>query len=394
METINNISSPNGLTASSSNGLTHMPVSNVRLSVIIPVYNVKPYLRQCVDSVLAQTYTNIEIILVDDGSTDGSADIIREYADSEAIRLKGYKANKVSETSPNDLISSSPNSLIEATHRLKTVFKPNGGLSDARNAGLRVATGEYVAFLDSDDVYLLKDGLELLMALAQTEQPDVLLFQAVDVYPHHQTVRKAYDVDYMATHSGTEVFAQLVRTQSFNMSACFQLIRRELLEQYQIYFEKGLLSEDVDWSLRLWRHVSKVRAINLPLYGYQHREGSISTTYTIRNLRSYEHIFAKFVQLYKERVVEAAAELYWQMVMGYLAQMYTSCIYAYGQISSANRNEAKNILTKYVQLLDYSVSIKSDRVVLVERLIGMQSTILFFALYGWLKRKVYKIFFS
>lgn len=68
-----------------------------------------------------------------------------------------------------------------------------------------------MAFLDSDDVYLLKDGLELLMALAQAEQPDVLLFQAVDVYPNHQSVRKAYDEDYMATHSGAEVFAQLVQ---------------------------------------------------------------------------------------------------------------------------------------------------------------------------------------
>ena len=339
-----------------------MPASNVRLSVIIPVYNVKLYLRQCVDSVLAQTYQDLQVILVNDGSTDSSGILCDQLAQQDS--------------------------------RIQVVHKQNGGLSDARNAGLKVATGDYVAFLDSDDVYLLSDGLAQLMALAQAEQPDVLLFQAVDVYPNHQSVRKAYDEDYMATHTGTEVFAQLVRTQSFNMSACFQLIRRELLEQNQLYFEEGLLSEDVDWSLRLWRHVSKVRAINLPLYGYQHREGSISTTYTIRNLRSYEHIFAKFVQLYKERVVEAAAELYWQTVMGYLAQMYTSCIYAYGQISSANRNEAKNILTKYVQLLDYSVSIKSDRVVLVERLIGMQSTILFFALYGWLKRKVYKIFFS
>ena len=355
----------------------------MKLSIIIPVYNVKPYLRQCVDSVLAQTYQDLEIILVDDGSTDGSG----QLADELCSTPNSLIACGVPEKSGDFWGALSP-------HRLKCVHKPNGGLSDARNAGLKVATGDYVAFLDSDDVYLLSDGLAQLMALAQAEQPDVLLFQAVDVYPNHQSVRKAYDEDYMATHTGTEVFAQLVRTQSFNMSACFQLIRRELLEQNQLYFEEGLLSEDVDWSLRLWRHVSKVRAINLPLYGYQHREGSISTTYTIRNLRSYEHIFAKFVQLYKERVVEAAAELYWQMVMGYLAQMYTSCIYAYGQISSANRNEAKNILTKYVQLLDYSVSIKSDRVVLVERLIGMQSTILFFALYGWLKRKVYKIFFS
>ena len=224
------------------------------------------------------------------------------------------------------------------------------------------------------------------MALAQAEQPDVLLFQAVDVYLHHQTARKAYDVEYMATHAGAEVFAQLVRTQSFNMSACFQLIRRELLEQHQIYFEKGLLSEDVDWSLRLWRHVSKVRAINLPLYGYQHREGSISTTYTIRNLRSYEHIFANFVKLYQERVADDATELYWKTVMGYLAQMYTSCLYACGQIARKDKLEAYAILKRYATLLEHSISIKSDRVIKINRLLGLSFTIWIFAMYGKFRR--------
>lgn len=336
----------------------------MKLSIIIPVYNVEQYLRQCVDSVLTQTYKDLEIILVDDGSTDGSGKIADE-------------------------ICSTPNSLIVSlSHSLKCVHKPNGGLSDARNAGLREATGEYVVFLDSDDVYLHNDGLAQLMALAQAERPDVLLFQAVDVYPHHQTVRKAYDVEYMVTHSGVEVFAQLVRTQSFNMSACFQLIRRELLEQHQIYFEKGLLSEDVDWSLRLWQHVSKVRAINLPLYGYQHREGSISTTYTIRNLRSYEHIFAKFVQLYNERVVDAHTELYWKTVMGYLAQMYTNCLYNYGQLSIQERKDNYYILKDYALLLDHSISIKSNRVVVLRRWIGLHLAVWVFMFYGNIRRKL------
>lgn len=334
----------------------------MKLSIIIPIYNVKSYLRQCVDSVLTQTYQELEIILVDDGSTDGSGKIVDEIC-----------------STPNGLISSLP-------HCLKCIHKPNGGLSDARNAGLKVATGEYVAFLDSDDVYLLNDGLEQLMTLAHDEQPDVLLFQAVDVYPNHQSIRKAYDEAWIATHNGMEVFHQLVRTQSFNMSACFQLVRRNLLEQHQIYFEKGLLSEDVDWSLRLWQYVDKVRAINLPLYGYQHREGSISTTYTIRNLRSYEHIFAKFILLYKERVVDVATESYWQTTMGYLAQMYTSCLYAYGQIAREDKSEAYAILKRYATLLEHSISIKSERVILLKRYIGLRLTVEVFALYGRIRK--------
>ena len=327
----------------------------MKLSIIIPVYNVEQYLQNSVQSVITQTYQDLQVIFVNDGSTDSSGILCDQLAQQDS--------------------------------RIQVVHKENGGLSDARNAGLRVAIGEYVAFLDSDDVYLLNDGLEQLMALAQAEQPDVLLFQAVDVYAHHQTARKAYDVEYMATHAGAEVFAQLVRTQSFNMSACFQVIRRELLEEHQIYFEKGLLSEDVDWSLRLWRYVSKVRAINIPLYGYQHREGSISTTYTIRNLRSYEYIFAKFLNLYQERVVNAATECYWRTTMGYLAQMYTSCLYAYGQIASKDKSEAYAILKRYVTLLEHSISIKSDRVIKCKRVIGLRMTVWGFALYGKIKHE-------
>lgn len=326
----------------------------MKLSIIIPVYNVEQYLQCCVQSVITQTYQDLQVILVNDGSTDSSGILCDQLAQQDS--------------------------------RMQVVHKENGGLSDARNAGLMVATGDYVAFLDSDDVYLLIDGLELLMALAQTEQPDVLLFQAVDVYPNHQSARKAYDEAWIAAHSGMEVFCQLVCTQSFNMSACFQIIRRELLEQHQIYFEKGLLSEDVDWSLRLWKYVQRVRAINLPMYGYQHREGSISTTYTIRNLRSYKHIFAKFVQLYNERIVDAATELYWKTTMGYLAQMYTSCLYAYGQIAREDKSEAYAILKRYATLLEHSISIKSERVVLLKRYIGLCLTVEVFALYGKIRK--------
>ena len=328
----------------------------MKLSIIIPVYNVEQYLESCVKSVITQTYQDLQVILVDDGSIDSSGALCDQLAKQDT--------------------------------RIQVIHKPNGGLSDARNAGLKVATGDYVAFLDSDDVYLLQDGIEQMMHVVAKDKPDLLLFQCVDIYPVRQSVRRAYDSDFLVNHTGTEVFHQLVRMQSFNMSACFQLIRRELLEKHQLYFEKGLLSEDVDWSLRLWQYVSKVRAINLPFYGYQHREGSISTTYTIRNLRSYEHIFAKFVQLYNERVVETDTELYWQTVMGYLAQMYTNCLYNYGQLTIQERKDNYYILRDYASLLNHSISIKSHRVVKLKRWIGLRLTVWVFMFYGNIRRKL------
>jgi len=103
----------------------------MKVSVIIPVYNVEPYLERCVKSVVGQTYQELEIILVDDGSKDGSGKLCDKLADSDS--------------------------------RIKVVHQKNQGLSGARNTGIRQATGEYVVFLDSDDEWLLSDGLEVLL---------------------------------------------------------------------------------------------------------------------------------------------------------------------------------------------------------------------------------------
>lgn len=326
----------------------------MKVSVIIPVYNVAAYLEQCLHSVLSQTYTDLEIILVDDGSTDQSGQLCDRLAQQD--------------------------------ERIRVVHKTNGGLSDARNAGLRCATGEYIAFLDGDDVWLQPEGLQQMVTLLKQYPTDLLLFLCVDMYPERQEWRKEYDTAFVNSHSAQEVFARLVRTQAFNMSACFQLVRRAFIEDNDLYFTKGLLSEDVDWSLRVWRSVERMEAANIPMYGYQHREGSITTSYTIRNLRSYDYIFRKFYTLYGEEK-NANNTLYWQTALGYLAQMYTSCLYGYNQISQADKPEAMQILQVNAHLLEHSISKKSDRVVLCKKVLGLYLTIHLFALYGTLKRR-------
>lgn len=332
----------------------------MKVSIIIPVYNVQAYLRQCVQSVLAQTYHDMEIVLVDDGSTDSSGALC--------------------------------DALAAEDERIHVVHKPNGGLSDARNVGLQHATGEYIAFLDGDDVWLERDGLRQMMVSAEQSAADILLFQCVDIYPHRKQPRREYDIEYINTHTAQEVFDKLVRTQAFNMSACFQLIRRDLLIKNEVYFEKGLLSEDIDWSLRLWRYVQHVQAVNIPMYGYQHRSESITTSYSIRNLRSYDHIFCKFCDMYQQEHTKSSKEssAYWATALGYLAQMYVSCLYSYNRIACKDRKEAKQILRTHEHLLEHSISRKSDRVVKCRRIMGLDITIRLFALYGTLKRKTEK----
>ena len=341
----------------------------MKFSVIIPVYNVSTYLRRCVESVQKQTYTDMEIILVDDGSTDDSGQICDDLATEDVC--------------------------------IQVIHKQNGGLSDARNAGLRLAKGEYVLFLDSDDVWLLPDGLEKIEEALQNNPTDLLLFKRVDLYPPkadtlsvencRQSIERDYDTTFIYSHTAIEVFSQLVRTQRFNMSACFQVIRRALLTDNDIYFPVGMLSEDVDWSLRLWQKVDTVQALNLNMYGYWHHSGTITTTYSIRNLRCYGQMFTTYTIAYNNYLISNIstphAELYWKTIMGYLAQMYTSCLYAYGNIDVRNRKEANKILYQYSALLKYSISKKSDRVIFVKRILGLRFTIVLFAIYGYLKHK-------
>lgn len=321
-------------------------------SIIIPVYNVAPYLEACVQSVQRQLYTQWEGLLVDDGSTDGSGALCDQIARQDA--------------------------------RWKVIHQPNGGLSAARNSGIKAATGDYLAFLDGDDIYLLADGLFLLAERLKASMPDILLFQCVDVYAHQQTVRPPYS-EALFEQPPLQVFATLVQSQTFQMSACFQVIRRQYLLQHNLWFQTGLLSEDVEWSLRLWAKPERVGAFNLPLYGYQHRNNSITTTYSLRNLRSYAAIFEQYITLYPN-----ASSGYPRFAMGYLAQMYVSCMYAYYQIQKCDRKEAKHILNQYNSLLQYSCAPKSNRVVKVQKVIGRRLTLWLFATYGALKRKYKK----
>ena len=145
----------------------------MKLSIITITYNNAEGLRKTLASVASQTYADIEHVIVDGGSTDGSVEIIREYADSEAIRLKGYKANKVSETSPNDLISSSPNSL--PTQVVRWISEKDNGIYDAQNKGITMAKGGYCYFLNAGDTFCADDVLERIFS------PNSLIASS----PHH-----------------------------------------------------------------------------------------------------------------------------------------------------------------------------------------------------------------
>lgn len=242
----------------------------IKLSIIVPIYNVEPYLRKCVDSLLAQDYQDYEIILVDDGSTDNSGVICDEYA------------------SLNSLTHSRINSLPE----IRVIHQKNGGLSAARNTGIAVARGEYIMFVDSDD-YIEPNVLGGLLAQAERERLDVLRFDYLNVrvvdgkYEVFQPYKEPHLVDkrsdivdgktYLNERMGYECYAVMyIIKQSLLIKELGNDGVREL--GMDCLFTEGIHYEDVDWLPRMILRAKRVNSTTTIVYNYLIRQGSITKT--------------------------------------------------------------------------------------------------------------------
>lgn len=247
------------------------------LSFIVPVYNVAPYLRKCVDSLLAQDYSDYEVILVDDGSTDGSGAICDEYASPIFI-----------------------NSLTRSVI-IKVIHQANGGLSAARNAGLNVAKGDYVCFVDSDD-YWEENMLGGLVKQIEQEKLDVLRFEYRNVnerYEIYEPNKHPHQVD-----TSSEVVygeAYLNNRMGYECYAVVFIIRRRLLvdDSYidgGCFFTEGIYFEDTEWTPRMILRAQRVNATQKIVYNYLTRTGSITKSY------DKEHIKKKIESLMKVNI--------------------------------------------------------------------------------------------
>lgn len=315
----------------------------MKVSVVIPVYNVKPYLKRCVQSVFVQDYPDIEIILVDDGSTDGSSELCDEIATWAPY--------------------------------IHTIHQPNQGLSAARNTGIRHAIGEYIAFLDSDDKWLLDYGLTTLLPKGKITS-DLILFKHVNIWRYdYRTKVKDNDVDSINNrYDAQALFEFLVMAQQFLMSACFLLVRRQLLIDHNIYFPVGYISEDIHWSLLLWQNARTVTITNLELYGYYHRSGSLSSTPSRKAYDSYDKMFTYWKAECDKGCVNAKA------IRVYLANLWVSRGYDYNKLKSIDKPHALSIMKRHADLLDHASTPKARRTAKLVQIIGIKSTII---LLGW-----------
>lgn len=222
----------------------------MKLSIIVPIYNVAPYLRKCVDSLLAQDISDYEIILVDDGSTDNSGMIADEI----------FHAH-----------SQSP----IANCQIKVVHQLNAGLSAARNSGIAVAQGEYIWFVDSDD-YVEPNVLGALMEQIERDNLDVLRIRYQNVKEDGETFAPYKDSTNYNNYSTTPVDGLTFLNERMGYQCyAWQFILRTALCKTEL-FTPGIYFEDTDWTPRMLLHVSRVASAKLVVYNYLWREGSIT----------------------------------------------------------------------------------------------------------------------
>ena len=218
---------------------------NELISVIVPVYNVEKYLPQCIDSIINQTYKNIEIILVNDGSTDNSLSICNKYKEKD--------------------------------RRIKIINKKNGGLSSARNAGIEKINGPYLCFIDSDD-FIDNNMILKLYNLIRNNNSDIAVcnrFQYYD-YKKKNSLIPYSNCKYFNTNNYEKIDAmkQLISLKNFDMSACGKLFKSLLFKD--ISFPVNKLSEDYFIMYKIFEKCNLVTFTNEPLYYYRQRKGSIS----------------------------------------------------------------------------------------------------------------------
>lgn len=212
------------------------------ISVIVPVYKVEPYLNRCVDSILDQTYRNLEIWLVDDGSPDRCGAICDSYAAQDP--------------------------------RVRVIHKENGGLSSARNAAIRRATGDYVTFVDSDD-YLEKDACACLAAGLEKYGASVACGGVWDVSSATGERTLGLCPKKEECVSGEEMAGRIFTWDGCDSAAWGKLYRRELFRERR--YPEGWICEDVPVTYRICLEAGKIALLDRPLYNYYHRPGSITT---------------------------------------------------------------------------------------------------------------------
>lgn len=306
-----------------------------KFSVIIPVYKVEDYLDECVTSVLNQTFGDFEIILVDDGSPDNSGAMCDRWAQKDG--------------------------------RIRVVHQENGGLSAARNTGIRHVAGEYVMFLDSDDWWETDNVLSAIAAQLEKTPVDVLSFNYRKSYDG--VPEPVYFDESIPSSEAVETLAQIVRQDRWINGACNKAMRRTVLIEHQLFFREGITSEDIDWTLRLSLAAQSFAFANVSVFVYRQHAASISHSPSLKKIQTLSNNVQCCIDLLANAPEEKAA-----LLKPFVAYQYGTLVYNVATMSKADRKALMPDVKAMKYLLAYSGNHKVRLLYRANRLFGIRTT--------------------
>lgn len=233
----------------------------IKLSIIVPIYLVEKELPRCIESLVNQSYQNIEIILVNDGSPDNCKEICEKYARDD--------------------------------ERIYVINKKNGGLSDARNMGISMATGDYFLLVDADD-YIDLDTCQNFVDVVKIDWPDIVVGDYVQEYGGKHIVHKHVGVSAEKVYNACEYMIRALEMNQLQMEACFNLYNRSFWIKNGFEYKCGIYHEDMQLTPKVFLKAEKVKYMRNSFYHYVVREGSI-----MQQSKKEKH-YIDTMQIYKE----------------------------------------------------------------------------------------------
>lgn len=331
-------------------------IDNPFVSIVIPVYKVEKYLQQCVDSVIAQNLTDIELILIDDGSPDNCPKMCDDYAAQYAW--------------------------------ITVMHQNNAGLSSARNAGMLAAKGDYIIFMDSDDWWNPNIKISKLFDLVK-ENPlvDMFVFPSMDYYEGkgYFKRREHEKLANICTDTIKDYYFGLLQNGNLEVHAATKILKRSFLLDNKLFFPIGMVSEDCEWMLRLLRVVKKVQIVDEPFYVYRAaRPGSITNSIKAKNIEDLLEIVLRSISYYNENPNGE----YKTLELNYCAYLWFCALGLFGRLT---RDEQKRIAPNFKKtsiVCKYSSSPKTKLCNGVYRLCGLHLTTFILGIYTRINTKL------
>lgn len=314
---------------------------NVMFSIIVPVYNVEKYLEKCIDSILNQDYDHYEVILIDDGSTDGSSAICDRYA------------NKY--------------------HHVITFHKENGGLSDARNYGMKKASGDYLIFIDSDD-WIEQGCLSKFAKVISENMPDVLLTRVTEAYEDKKIDKDEDMVDFIQSPvTRSQVLKFMLEHSHHSVQAQLKIISKAYVNENKLQFLTGRLHEDIDWTAKICCTAQTYAISDYRWYNYRmEREGAITNSIKGKNIIDVIEIAAMHYAYYQENKSQVS-----RMVLSKSVRSTYYSIHLIGRCSDEDKKLVADCIKKNINVLSFTSNMKHKLFYYFMKMLGVENALKF-----------------